>query len=1320
MPTPTDIQVQDQWTNTFLRDACKLSWFAFYRSAMQFDPIAANTGIDLPTTDNFFHEPIAGEIFQHLRDWVLRIRRERGLEEDDEDIREASEDSLFKLAGRSDPRNDAFIFDQLQCLVDSLAGRKNFLKTLRNREEDALRSSKHHREEDIHAKLASRSTPAPLHYQAFMSFLAVVYRSLPEDRALHLWDDTTFTGIILDVRGNQYPGWAFWEMLTAISTGPECASISYNKMNNDTKLPWNKLFHFYQHFIDIMPKLLETVKPTRILSPAALHPDRDAIPLRGWTRLLTTVIRHSKLARDTLLTSKPNPVQVLFDFINTDVAVDPDQRRSLTDLLDLKANVYKALTAFVTRKGDVNDQEIIQRALENYERISFVDPTALFRSYEPTRISPVGWMAKMETLEQDAHIYPLTRAYIGFLTALIPSPNASLDLPRPTSARLANTLRRGQAYVMDRVLLVPTVRRFGREREQWEIINSALGFVEKALLAYDPSELVSADLAATQFAQKAKSLADEPGFTVLIRFIGERNVFAILANILDTTSSMPLPRPDIVTSTLQRVLRVYYRIFDLQELLSVQMQILSEPRAEASDFKRPIETCSLDQYLLNHLANVNSIALLVGDQDPTVSYISTKLVCHLANSAIFSQSDIFGSEYTSSINRLAGIIDASDDSLRIAQGFCTRLQGQGEDLTAATIQDVERDVLRGEISSSSIESLPIAIRSTILDLLVEGTSTEAHGPNIAHFILGFDFRTNDLPLQDPLSAECRPSALDSILTQLMEGSEAGGASTTSLFALHPVLAARSVRLVNQLFSNPLTGRSTISHALTHFGFSSNQLSSLPLHLPADNTDSTDKGIATTSHLGDYETSATNLTAFLEYRRWVLSCVALETFTFGGYSADAADIALTVFGASTEAEADELDQDEQRLTLNDLLASVDIAWKDNTSDTTRELEYFNSFSADKFKTAQWSYYDTTTMERELRVQKRQYEQRGAVVPGNTTLAIESEIKYILDKVHAVNRETEIAWAKGEFLSAWNECLKVSLSMLFRYVPEERQEVVLFELLDSLLDRCDADSASGILENLSEAVLVSITTLINILLEFDGQNLPVDRLSLILRKILDAVTRPGTTETSRGNLFASISQYLQLLTSNFDISDDASTVMTAKDTSPMKALQRATLREFSTKKDRFIPILCRDAMDDRDVWKTECFALLGAVVSICQSERDRAVLLPLTQMGALRLFVRDLKDREIPLQGCLEPEAGKLALPASWNKLICLANLHAYWVYEAKMAFLMSVAASKKGAEDLLDAGVFEQLSMCSFVSVQPMREEIMGESHSDAGRMVLIW
>lgn len=58
-----------------------------------------------------------------------------------------------------------------------------------------------------------------------------------------------------------------------------------------------------------------------------------------------------------------------------------------------------------------------------------------------------------------------------------------------------------------------------------------------------------------------------------------------------------------------------------------------------------------------------------------------------------------------------------------------------------------------------------------------------------------------------------------------------------------------------------------------------------------------------------------------------------------------------------------------------------------------------------------------------------------------------------------------------------------------------------------------------------------------------------------------------------------------------------------------------------------------------------------------------------------------------------------------------NLHSYWVYEAKISFLMAVAASRKGAEDLLDAGIFEVFSMCGFIAVQPLTEEHAGESYS---------
>ena len=58
----------------------------------------------------------------------------------------------------------------------------------------------------------------------------------------------------------------------------------------------------------------------------------------------------------------------------------------------------------------------------------------------------------------------------------------------------------------------------------------------------------------------------------------------------------------------------------------------------------------------------------------------------------------------------------------------------------------------------------------------------------------------------------------------------------------------------------------------------------------------------------------------------------------------------------------------------------------------------------------------------------------------------------------------------------------------------------------------------------------------------------------------------------------------------------------------------------------------------------------------------------------------------------------------------ANLNAYWVYEAKIAFLLAFASSRKGAEDLLNSGVFEVLSMCGFIAVQSFANDSMGESH----------
>ncbi|KAK8844631.1 hypothetical protein IAR55_006478 [Kwoniella newhampshirensis] len=1135
----------EQWMDPRLRETVKLAWCLFYLSCFRHDSSVVQSGIDAHQMEHFIFEAV--ESFQFLHSLVFDIRRERGLEEQVD----VNLDALVKIAVGSDASNDGFLFRQIQDLIDLLAGRKQFLRNLKNREEDA----------------ASRRSQTTANYQAFVALVAVVYKSLPADSAGQLWDNTTFLGTVLDTRG-VFPAPAFWDMLTAISAGPVCAAKSYEKMK-DTRLSWNALFKFYQHYIDIMPHIYEPIKTSRSPSLDPM-PHEEVTLCKGWTSLLTTVVRWSPAARGALLQAKPHPVQILFEFLNCENLP-----------LDLKATILNAITAFCQRTGDPIDDDVVSRAVDYYERITFRDPALDTRHLDSSRIPPpVGWLAKMEYLEQDTSSYSSSRAYVAFLTSL-------LSMSR-TPPRLINALRRGTYYILDSLLMSLMVRRYARDSERWELIDTVTAFLEKALLGF------SMDGLEANSGHVASELAEEPGFIVLLRILSDSNVFAVLASVLDNAASTSSPRPAIVTTVLLRILRIYHRVLDIQLVFAeVLLLILEDPtRNPNHPFKRPYGLQSIDNHLLAHLSNINVIALLVGEDNPAMAFVSLKIISALARSQVFSRSDVFRGEYTSSVNRLAGIIDASDDSIRIAQGFCRRL---------------------GDTAEEDISSL-------ILDLLVEGTSADVTSPNLAHVLLGYDFQHRDVVLHEG------ESCFHVVLRQLCEGTELNGASGDTLVSIHPTYAAKSAQLVYQLFSHPLTGRSTLSYAMSVYGYSARQLASLPRD-------------------SEIPTIPEDLVAFLDFQRWIVSSAALEIFTYEGHGASADHVTSTLFRGLAEAE-DELEHDERPPLIIDLLSSVDVQLIESPPSETRSLEFHNGFDFDQYKRLDANWFDLDAVAAGLKAWRRGDGQQGGSA---------AEAEYIMERLASTNRETDISIAKGNFLTSWNALLKVALVMLFRNVAEEQQEVLLFDLLEALLTRLEVDVPPGILDLICDSILVTITTLVNALAELEGVNLPIDRLALTLAKIIDATVRPGSTETARGNLYASIGQYNQLIGASANAISDDRSVMSNDPAAPTASLLRSTLNVLAAKKERLMPILCRDAMDDREVWKTQCFALLAGIVSLCHQDRDRHILSPLTANGYLPLFVRSIKERELAMQECLSPEPDEGAAISTRQHRILVCSL-----------------------------------------------------------------
>lgn len=1238
--------------------------------------------------EGWLHDSIANGAFQFLHEMVITIRQERGWDEPDE-TKEAGTDSLVTVALASDKANDEFLFKQLQDIVNILAGKKQFLRNLRNREEDAL---------------IRRSSIAPSHtnanadtsvynYQTFLRLFASVYRSLPPDSALDLWENPTFTGTILDTRGG-FPGPAFWEMLSSISSGPSCAAVSYERLK-DTRLPWTALFKFYQHYIDIMPHAYEPIKTTRNPPPSLdPMPTEEVEICKGWTEVLTTIVRWSPAARGALLQMKPHPIGVLWDFVNCENVP-----------LHLKAAILNAITAFTSRSSqseaqasitmhDPMDDEVLAQSVGFYEKISYRDPNTDVRYLEGGRIPPpVGWLIRMGFLEGEAGRYELSRAYVNFLTALLPSlsslPTSSasgtasissalgkstLSSTRP---RLTNTLRRGTFQVIDGILLSLKMRRYVRDSERWEVLDGLTAFLERAVLGFDMSELLNLGSGSGSISgvssvggpggsgrgigQIALELSEEPGFIVILRLLSERDIFAVLAEVLDSAASLGGngERKKIVSKVLRQVLRIYHRVMELQLVFAdVLLLALTDPsRNPAHTLKRPYGLQPLDNHLLAHLTNVNNIALLIGDDDPAISYLSTKLIASLSNSPVFNRSDLFQGEYKGEVNRLAGVLDVSDDSIRILQGFVRRLDVEGEDPEQG-VEAVEEIALHGDIEQVK-EELPMVIRSVILDILIDGTSPSNTSPNIAHFLLGYDFRHRHF------SFSSEEGCLQIVLKQMLEGAELAGSTGEGdgILEVHPQLGAKSAELVYQLFSGVLTGKATLGYAMSVTGYSARQLASLPRQCPewqglipqgssisAPSTSTTGMGWAVTRDT-KVETSSETLVAYLEFQRWIISSASLEIFIYDGHGASASRIAQILFNGQAQGLLDNGDvedgegEDHLPPLLIDLLNSVDVRWIEESIDN-RQLEFYASFDFDAYKRPDVNWWDIKALAAGLAAFKKQLERQGAITQASVP-GVDAEAEYVLSRLAGKNRETDVAIAKGNFLAAWNELLKVGLTLLFvRHITEDHQEAILFDLLEGLLTRLDGeiDLAPGVEDLLCESSLVVMTTLVSVLQKFEGVNLPVEQLGAVLAKVVDAATRPGSTETARGNLYAAITQYLQLIIpANSNNPDDrsisGSTVDPLTSFSSTTMLQRITLQIFAAKKERLVPGVCRDAMDDRDVWKTECFALLGGIVGICQGERDRHVVAPLVSNGYLPLFVRSIKEREGALMECLAPDAGE---------------------------------------------------------------------------------
>lgn len=1208
------------------------------------------------------------------------------------------------------------------------------LRKLKHREEDVVLSS-------TSSSLRSSRNPQPAtanptaaraDVEALFNLVAAVYRDSPPDAGLKYWQDSdarlfAFLRWAADART---PGMvkALFEMLSSLSVGPQSSTFAFNFLSSgggdqyaagnagsspSSVCSWSSLFNAMIYYANQLPKVNETLQssiqpgmPTparRDANASSTIPPEELALLKAFLRLLKNVVQSSPVARAALYENAHfKAVPTLLSLVNSIVPID------------FKAALFDTLAAFCGPEGGSLGVDIAKQmwiALEKFEVIpSRGGSNGLYRSSAALRIGAStggGVMAELEEAETTAQTYPATTSFVHLLNSLIHTPAKFITLLHGVeveSHTIPEALGAGSRtpgiipyvrYVLDDVFMKANTLAYADPTERWRLTERALCFMEKCLATYDLSSLLAEDpLSRNGVSGKPDnstlaSLALHPAFEILRRLLTEapllNNLLEIVSVGYDGLTEDAGQTPALAKSVL-RSLRIMHRIFQIQ---SLYIEVLLPTLAESQTFSGSSQSFSfaiapLDQHVLYSHSVVIQIALLVNYvEDLEIVLLAVKLIGTFSQSPFFVQKDRFENVYASSMNRLVGIIDSSDESLRILDGFVRRLETE-----ALTDLDWPEDDPIERLVTSDARTLPSAdlsqvIRSSILELLLQSTVPGSSGPNLAHFLCGFDPTrpASELVVQDPQAGGARLSCLHIVFELLSQGAPRVTAEADdemleaeSLLMRNPGLAEKCARLVYQLCSHELTAPATLRYIRTREDYVYRQIAVFPTITPTIGHGALGQVTYPTGQ--QVVTSASALASSLRYRSSILDNAALELHVINPSGLHAAKLVDALF-TSPLTMLDDFEShihgsgstDQPLIRIIDILLSLDFEWQDEIPDVDLKLAFFASLDFNTCLTINergCEIFDFRALVSAMNVVRRQLQRMGALSNAGQQEAIKIETRGVLLALAAENHRREISQAKHECLVSWQRVLDVILFKSFELIPLEQRESIIFDLLSSVLGYvATPETTPAAAEVLCQVILSLITKLRQgrreQVLFSDGDelsgSLPSDKLHTLLRQVLDSITRAGTTEFLRGNLYTVVVNYLSLIAS-FSPSSEASlkpeldSAKVFDDTASVNGstvsfrvgprtstLDGGTLAILLAATDKLAPILCRDALDGSEVWKTVAYATLEALVSASKEDRSHRLLSVLSKTGYLRSFVQSLKDSENDLLGIMTPDPGE---------------------------------------------------------------------------------
>ena len=825
-----------------------------------------------------------------------------------------------------------------------------------------------------------------------LSFIGLLYSSLPPERALQFWGATpkepiTYAEYVEATSGKlpaflQWVVWstqsrdvdmttALYDMLVGLTKGAQCSELGYNFLarGGGEVITGNGLSQQSNSTAPTisLPFIFSTLENWTALGTSQAPP-QQSITQYGWTSQPQQIqqLPRQQLAlteKDVLLAQAFLRVlaSIAFHSVPVRMAIaGHSQFRAVQNLLalvplgiplELKGALFNAIASFCEPGGGQAGVDLCKLVWSLMERLEIIN----VRSGGSTGIQMFkGVEIELEEVEAAHKLYPATIPFLKLLATLIHTQKRIPLRDQLSEAELISTIPEtlGQphrlpgigpfvSFVVNNVFSKISSREYARPSDRWQTNDLCLCFIERCLASYPLESLVSP---VEELQLKGDALIPflvHPGYEIMKRILSSTPLqTTLLTYIVDGTEGLDKGLAEeeyYFQTTMIRVLRIILRVLEIQDIfLDILVPSLSEfdsPSLVGTVHTRSYFT-RLDQALTFSAQTVPAIvSYILYPQYPEMPFLSVKILSCLASST--------------NLHNLTAIIDRSTDSERILAGYQKAMDVEAFDDVIQAEAAMEQHTGAGAPDlESPPEVLPQATRLAILDFLLSNTSLDRPYPNTAHFFL-FGGLSSDQQIKDPHALGSRRSCIHSILDLLnsgipkLKGKERWVDSQLEpLFVILPGLAERCYRVVQQLCEHPKTAEFSMRYLRTRENFFARHLKAIPFKVPGVKDDNPIEIVYKDE--ARVVSTVDGLSAFLRLRSSVFSLVALElhVLTNKGHNKSVSEL-LDLLFSHDDGYTDEDDDDD------DLIGEPYQNFQEVGQSNLRIIEYLHSLDFDWF-------------------------------------------------------------------------------------------------------------------------------------------------------------------------------------------------------------------------------------------------------------------------------------------------------------------------------------------------------------------------------------